>query len=211
MSIGAELLRFSDRKIALFDFESQRLNIQQDNLPFQCSIVIMQRGKVLGSHNHYIKWPNFYMSKDAATITRFQQSWVDNGDDPEYVLEIFEQYALDKDYLLGGHNIIGFDFPLWQLWRRALGKKPDWSPLPRSIDTHLLARAYKMGWKPDRENLLAWFHKVSDAHQKGVKTGLSLMAKELDIPFEEGRLHDGLYDLGLNAQVLWKLANLMEI
>ena len=211
MSIGSELLRFSDRKIALFDFETQRLNIQQDNLPFQCSVVIMQRGKVLGSHNHYIKWPGYKMGKDAATITRFQQSWVDNGDDPEYVLEIFEQYARDPEYLLGGHNVIGFDIPVWQLWRRALGKKPDWSAMPRVIDTHLLARAFKMGWKPDRDNLLAWFHKVSDAHQKGVKTGLSLMAKELDIPFDPDRLHDGLYDLGLNAQVLWKLANLMEI
>lgn len=211
MSIGSELLRFSDRKIAFMDLETQRLNIQQDNLPFQCSIIIMQRGKVLGSHDHYIKWPGYKMGKDAAAITRFQQHWVDNGDDPEYVLEIWEQYARDPEYLLGGHNYIGFDCPVWQLWRRALGRKPDWSSLDRTLDTHLLARAFKMGWKPDRENLLAWFHKVSDAHQKGVKTGLSLMAKELDIPFEEGRLHDGLYDLGLNAQVLWKLANLMEI
>lgn len=211
MSIGSELLRFSDRKIALFDFETQRVNTLQDNLPFQCSILIMQRGKILGSHNHYIRWPNFRMSKDAAAITRFQQHWVDNGDDPEYVLEIFEQYARDPEYLLGGHSVIGFDIPLWQLWRRALGKKPDWSPLQRTLDTHALSRAYKEGWKPDRENLLAWQYKVLDAYRKGVKTGLGVMAAEFKIDTDPNRLHDSAYDLHINAQVLNKLLYALEI
>ncbi len=211
MSIGSDLLRFSDHKIALFDWETQRLNLLLENLPFQCSIMVVQKGQILHTHNHYLKWPNFKMSPDAARITRFQQSWVDNGDDPEFVLDIFEQYALDETYLLGGHNIIGFDSPVWQMWRRALGRPTNWSANPRMLDTHLLARAYKMGWKPDRDNLEEWFQKVSNGYEKGVKTGLSLMAKELGVPFEESRLHDGIYDLGLNAQVLWKLANLMEI
>ncbi len=86
MSIGADLLRFSDRKIIVFDAETQRVNTAMDNLPFQWAYVITQRGKVIERHNHYLKWPDFKMSPGAAQITRFQQSWVDNGDDPLAVL-----------------------------------------------------------------------------------------------------------------------------
>jgi len=209
--IGIDLLRFSDRKIVLFDVECQRLNLLNDNLPFQLSYVISQHGKILERHNHYLKWPNFVMSPDAARITRFQQFWVDNGEDPRKVLEKWENYAMNESYLLCGHNALTFDLPVWQLWRRELGLKPDWSPAKRLIDTHLLSRAYKEGWKPDRANLLAWQYKVAGAYRKGVKTGLSLMAKELDIPVDENKLHDADYDLILNSALLWKLANLIEI
>jgi DNA polymerase III epsilon subunit-like protein len=213
--IGSDLLRFSDRKIVIWDKESQRLNLLDDNLPFECAWVVMQRGQVLSRHAYYLGWPvDEYcrrMSPDAARFTRFQRAWVENGDDPEFVLEAFESYAMDPQYLLAGHNVLGFDAGLWQLWRRALGRPVDWSFQSRLIDSHLLARAYKEGWKPDRENLEAWQYKVSSSHRKGVKTKLDIMAKEFDIPVDESKRHGAVYDLELNAAVLWKLINLMEI
>ncbi len=68
-----------------------------------------------------------------------------------------------------------------------------------------------MGWKPDRANLLAWQYKVAAAYQKGVKTNLTAMAEKLEIPIDKTRTHDGLYDIEINAAILWKLLNLMEI
>ncbi len=211
MSIGSDLLRFSDRPIIVFDAETQRLNTMDDNLPFQWAWIVARKGKIIERHNHYLKWPGFRMSADAARITRFQQSWIDGGDDPRAVLTKWEGYALNEDYLLAGHNALCFDLPVWQLWRRQFGLKPDWSPANRLLDTHLLSRAYKMSWRPDRDNLLAWQYKVAAAYQKGVKTGLGLMAKELGVPLDESRTHDGLYDIEINAAVLHKLLNLIEI
>ncbi len=212
MSVGADLLRFSDRKIVLFDFETQRLNLLHDNLPWQVAWCVTQRGRILSRHSYYLKWPGFVMSPDAARITRFNPEWVRNGDDPEFVLDAWESFAMASDEpLLAGHNVVGFDVPVWQLWRQELGRPVDWSPLSRTIDSHLLARAYKEGFKPDRENLLAWQYKVSGAHRKGVKTSLGVMAKEFEIPVDESQQHDACYDLTLNTAVLWKLINLLEI
>ncbi len=101
--------------------------------------------------------------------------------------------------------------PLWNLWREALGRKRTWEMMPRVIDTHLLSRAYKEGWKPDRENLMAWQFKVAAGYRKGIKTNLALMATELGVEFDPNRLHEASYDLGVNLQVYWKLVNLMEI
>lgn len=211
MSIGSDLLRFSDRKAFLFDFESQRLCLLEDNLPFEVSYMVADRRGTISTKTHYLKWPNFKMSADAARITRFQQSWVDNGDDPREVLEEFESYIFDPQYDICGQAILSFDVYIHQLWRRALGLKPDFSYLSRLYDTNLLSRAYKMGWKPDRENLLAWQYKVMAGYQKGIKTNLGLMAKELGMEVDESKQHGAAYDLQLNAFVHYKIINLIEI
>ncbi len=211
MSIGSDLLRFSDRPTFFFDKETQRLNLLDDNLPFEVSWMIANRKGVLKTETHYLKWPGFRMSADAARITRFQQSWVDNGEDPLAVLKLFESYLLDPQYDIAGQNILGFDTYVHQLWRRALGFKPDYSYLSRLYDTNLLSRAYKMGWKPDRENLLAWQYKVMAAYQRGVKTNLGLMAREFGMEVDETKQHGAAYDLQLNRFVHYKVINLIEI
>lgn len=210
--IGADLLRFQETPIIVADAESQRVNTMQANLPFQWAFVKTVKGKVLERHNHYLKWPNYRMSAGAAQITRFQQSWVDNGEDPQAVLEAWEKDALDPNVLLAGHNLLAFDVPLWMLWRRELGLPPIWRQvIPRVLDSHLLARAYKLGLKPDRDNLAAWFYKVYNHRVKDIKTNLTVMGKELGIDFDESRMHDGMYDIEVNVAVLWKLINMVEI
>ncbi len=215
MSIGSELLRFDDRKVLLFDFETQRLTLIEDNLVWDAAWVVADKwGKVLERHQYYLKWPPSFhdrMSPDAARITRFQRSWVDNGTDPEFVLDAFESYLLDDRYIVSGHQVMQFDLMLWQLWREALGRKRDYNPLSRVVDTNLLARAYKEGWKPDRSNLYAWQLKVANGFRKGVKTNLTLMATELGVTVDEGKTHGASYDLEINAAVYSKLVNLVEI
>lgn len=215
MSVGSDLLRFSDRKIVIYDAETQRVNVLADNLPFEWAWIVVQRGRVLSRHQYYLRWSDYKMSPDAARITRFNPEWVRNGDDPEFVLDAWESYAMDDSYLLCGHNVIGFDQEgPWRLWREALGRPVDWSPLYRTIDTHLLSRAYKEGWKPDRSSpdaFLAWQYKVSNAHRKGIKTSLGVMAKEFGIAVDEGKQHGAVYDLELNGAVLWKLVNALEV
>ncbi len=209
--IGSDLLRFSSRKILVMDLETQRVNTLVDNLPFQCSWIVTQKGRILERHNHYMKWPNFKMSAGAAMITRFQQSWVDNGEDPRKVLAKWESMAMSDEYLIAGHNFMGFDGRVWRLWREALGMKPDWSFQNRVLDTHLLSKAHLMGIKPDRTNLRGWQRKMMTVWDKNIKTSLTAMTKQLEIPIDETRTHDGMYDIELTSAVLWKLINLMEI
>lgn len=211
MSIGADLLRFSNRTIILADGECQRVNTQSDNLPFQWSWVKTRKGKIYERHDHYLKWPNYKMSPGAAAITRFNPAWVENGEDPRKVLELWEKDALDPEVMIAGHNFLCFDIPLWMLWRRALGLPPIWDVKYRTLDSHLLARAKKMDIKPDRTNLTAWFYKMASNYQTGIKTSLGVMAEELGIPVDKNRLHDAGYDLEINTSVLWQLIVTMEV
>lgn len=210
--IGSDLLRFSDREVVLFDYETNALNqMTPATLPFQCSWLVANRQRVVSTHDYYLRWLDYQMSAGAARVTRFNPEWVRNGDDPEFVLDAFESYALDESRLLVGHSILGYDSGIWNLWREALGRPRTWSFLPRIVDTHLLSRAWKEGWKPDRENLLAWQFKVAAAYRKGIKTNLTQMCKDLEIPIDETKTHSANYDLQLNVQVYWKLINLMEV
>lgn len=211
MSIGADLLRYSDRKLIIPDFETQRLNLMQDNLPFQLAWIVSDKTGILERHNYYFHWPNFRMSPDAAKITRFNPEWVKNGTDPEFILNAFESYLFNDKYDIASQNWLGFDIYIHKNWREALGKKPDYSYKNRVYDTNVLAKAYKLGIKPDRTNLLAWQYKLVDFKQRGLKTNLGGMAKELGMEVEEGRLHEAGYDLEVNDFVHRKLINMIEI
>jgi len=192
--------------------ETASLNLMMDNKPFECAWITIDRyGNLLSTHQYYLKWPNFRISADAARITRFNPAWVENGHDPEFVLNAFESYLLDPQYIIAGHALLSFDSRVHQLWRLALGHKRDYSYLPRLIDTNLLSRAYKEGWKPDRSNLLAWQYKVMAGFRKGIKTNLTLMAKELGVTVDESKMHSASVDLEVNAGVYRKLVNLVEI
>lgn len=222
MSVGSDLLRFAERPLLLADGESQRLNLMADNLPFQWSFTQAIRNRVVRNHDYYLRWPDFRMSPDAARITRFNPEWVRNGDDPEHVLEAWESHVRPDDPagpIFCGHNICGFDVYLWDLWRKHLGR-PTLFPLSaalrrRLLDTHLLARAWKEGWKPPTrfgtDEFYCWQRKVAKAHRKGVKTGLTQMCKDLQIAVDENQTHNAAYDLGINLAVYWGLVNQMEV
>lgn len=210
MSIGSDLLRFSNRKLLFADTETNGLNLMNMTLPFQVAWIVADRYKVLESHQYYLKWPDYRMGKWAGEITGFNPNWVRTGTDPEHVLRAFESYVMDDQYIIVGHNII-YDVYIYNLWRRQLGLKPNWEPLSRLIDTNLLARAHKEGWKPDRSNLKAWHYKALAGFRKGVKTNLTLMCKELGVPIDETKTHNAAYDLSVNWEVYRKLIQLVEL
>jgi DNA polymerase III alpha subunit (gram-positive type) len=210
MSIGADLLRFSNRKLMVLDTETNGLNLQHATLPFQVSYMVADRYKTHSTHDYYLKWPDYQMSKRAAEITGFNPNWVRTGTDPEQVLRAFESYLTDEQYVIVAHNGI-YDLYVYQLWRRAFGLKPNWEPLSRLVDTNLIARAYKEGWKPDRANLKAWNYKALAGFRKGVKTNLTLMAKELGVAIDEAKMHEASMDLRVTWEVYKKLINLVEI
>lgn len=210
--IGSELLRYAaQQEYVLFDFETSGLNLFYD-IPWQCSFIICTLDRIIESHDYYVKWDDLKVSRGAAAVTGFNyEEYKRLARDPKEILDIFETAIRPETRYPLGHNIIGYDTMIHQAWRRRLGLSADYSYLSRSLDTNALSKAYKKGIAVDRSNLLAFQFKMLNLHERGLKSSLSTMAKEFDIPFDERDLHKGHKDIELNWRVWRKLIWSVEI
>lgn len=210
--VGENSLRYDNRPIAVIDFETESINLATAR-PWQASWIIIENGKVTEEHDYFPWWSDLKISEGAARVTRFNfADYQAKSTNSWEVLEKLESYLYSDKYLIIGQNVLGFDTMIHQVFRRALGKKPDYSFLPRTIDTLALGRAYKYGIKkPQDKNLLAWQYSMLSKHGRGVKCGLSALAKEFDIPVDENKTHDGLYDVKLNYLVYKALIKALDI
>lgn len=208
-----DLLRYKiNRKYLVFDFECESLNLHYAK-PFQLSFIIGQNGKILEEHDYYIDVPDLKMSKEAAFITRFDWDvYNSKKKNKEYVLEKFEKYLYDPQYIVVGHNILNFDIYIHNTLRRICGKKPDFSYLDRLIDTNCLAKAIKCNIsKPKNDTMIQWMFRLSEFHKRGVKTSMKALLKEYDIEFEEEKLHSSIYDILMNYSLFCKLIWNIEV
>lgn len=207
------LLRFKKNlKYIIFDFETCNLNLLQDNDPWQLSFSVCEGKEVVQEYDLFPFWPDLKMGKGAADITRFNYfDYKKKSSDARECLEAFERYMFDKEYLLVGHNVLGFDVYIHQLFRKKLGLPKNYSYLDRIIDTNLLSKAYKLQMAPDHSNLLAWQYRINSIIQKGLKSSLGVMAKEFDIEYDKSKAHDGSYDCKVNKDLFIKLINTIDI
>ena len=210
MSIGASLLRFDkERKYLVADFETTGLNLGHSK-PFQISYALFTMDKVLETHNFFIQWDDLRMSKGAAEVTRFNfEDYQRRAIDGKAVLESFDSYLYDPSISLVGQNWLGYDCMIHALWRRALGGKEDFSYLARAFDTVALGKAFKKGMKPDTSDLLAWQYRMLGYREKGLKVNLAQLGRDLEIKFDDSKLHDAQEDILLTIavfrQLLWKI------
>ena len=208
--IGNELLRYDkNRKYLVWDLETTGLNLGYA-LPWQISFAVFTLYDVLLKQDFYIWWDNLPMSDGAAKVTRFDwDQYQLLSKEPDLILSTFDSYLYDPEIYSVGHNILGYDSMIHAVWRRKLGIKEDFSYLDRAFDTVALSKAFKKGIKPDRENFLPWQYKMGSLIEKGLKTNLAQMARDLQIEFDESRLHDARVDIQLNIdvfrQLLWKM------
>lgn len=210
--IGSGLLRYADnQRFGLFDIESEGLNLAFTR-PWQIAYIIFTNKTVEKVVNKHILWNDLNISDEAARVTRFdRQHYLSFAEDPHVVLAEFERDILDPTVIPVFHNGLGFDVYPLEVWRRACGKKTTWDYVSRCVDTNCLAKAYKKGIHPDRENFVAWQYKLQSFREKGLKTSLGVMAKEFGIPYDENKAHDALYDCDVNRQVFQKLIWSVEI
>jgi len=213
------LIRFNnDARLTFFDFETYSLNLNfLRNKPWQLGMVTVQNDKVLSEHDIIIKWPN-PPKFNAETVKRIFHCTVpelygrieQDGVEPEVAFEIFHN-EIEKADRIVGHNILGFDIYLLKEWYELMGKK--WNHLwTRFIDTNCLSKAMKLSIKvkPD-EDFMAWQYRLFHFIQKGLKTRLELMGKEMGIDHDYENLHDALVDISLNIKVFNKLKYQLEI
>lgn len=211
--MNSELLRFNKKqKYLVFDFETCNLNLASpDNKPWQLAFIIAQGADVIEKHDYYIKWDDLKISKDAEKITGFsRKKYNDKSVDASKVLDHFESFLYDEDYINLGHNILGFDIYIHNIFRRLLGKPTNYSYLDRSIDTLSLAKSIDKEIPYNKSEPLSVFQfKLNSFRQRGMSLNLASCCKKYDIDFDPSKLHDALYDITKNfdffTKMLWKI------
>lgn len=198
-------------KMCVFDFETENLNLFTSQ-PWQFACVQAFDGNIVNKRDIYIKWPTLNISKEAEIITRFDRArWEREGRDPKEVfLEINDVF--DASDFIAGHNVLGYDIHIYRNACKRLGIKP----LPihkKMIDTLACGKGLKLEvlYKPE-DNFLNYQKRLLNQiiMKKGFAT-LTAFCKYYDIKVDETRLHDALYDVEVNYQVLKKMLWNIEI
>lgn len=211
--MNSELLRFDKKqKYIVFDFETCNLNLASpDNKPWQLAFILAEGNKVVQKFDYYIKWKDLNISKDAEKITGFSRSKYNaNAVDAKEVLDHFETYLYNKDYINVGHNILGFDIYIHNIFRRLLNKRTDYSYLDRSIDTLSIAKAIQKEIPYNKNDSFSVFQmKLNSFRERGMSLNLASCCKKYDIDFDPSKLHDALYDITKNfdffSKMLWNI------
>jgi|TARA_B100002019_G_scaffold292234_1_gene314742 DNA polymerase III epsilon subunit-like protein len=207
--MNENLLRFKkDQNYLFFDFETCCLNLGSlDNKPWQLGFIVINKGKIVKKKDYWIHWDDLKMSDAAAKMTGWTQVMYNKkAEDAKKILAEFEHYLYDESYINVGHNILGFDIYIHGIFRRCLGKNPDYSYIKRSIDTLCLAKAIKNEIKfSQNDNFFNWQYRLNNMIDRKSKKKLMDLCKDYDISIDESKLHDAMYDIEQNYEVFKKM------
>ena len=210
--MNEQFLRFNkSAKFATFDFETECLNLYTAK-PWQFACVVGTNNSIVRKHDLLIRWDDLNISREAEQITRFDRlKWEAHAVEPKEAFELMNNEFEEADYIVG-HNILGYDIPVYRSACRKLGIKP--YPIEKkAFDTMACGKGIKLEifYKPG-QNFLSYQLQLANfpVMKRGFAT-LTAFAKLFDIPLEEGRLHDALYDVTINYEVLKKMLWQIEI
>lgn len=201
------------QKYLLYDYETESLNMALSR-PWQLAFAefTLEHDKIWGQER-YIWWDDLHVSQEAALATKFNYVFYKSKAEPgKAVLDDFEKYANDDQYIVMGHNTFGFDHYIHTRFRKGLGLKPNFAFLDRSIDTNCLARAWKFERPIDLKNLQQLMFKFTGEYKRGVKTSIKELAKEFGIEYDETKHHaSALYDIELTWEIFKKVLERVTI
>ena len=212
--MDSHLLRFKPKqRYVIFDFETSNLNICIDNPLWEIGYLLVEGNNIIEKHHYRIWWDNFKISKGAQQVTRFNyDDYKKTAKDPKVVLDDFEKYLYNEEYISIAHNCHSFDIYVHNQWRKKLGLKTDYSYLERCIDTNSVAKLIKLGVKEVKwENLMETMFRMSNFYQKGMKTNLTAMGKYYNIEFDYESLHSGINDTILLLEIWNRMKKEIEI
>ncbi len=200
------------QKIILIDAETEGLSLHLHR-PWQMAYSIWRDGKILKSRDLYPWYPDLDVNRRAAEITGFDWNvYREKAIDKELVWKEIAEYLYDDEFLVAGHNVIGFDF--YMIKRLGLDSG-DWRGFDfseRTLDTLCLSRMLHQGTRPDLNNFFGSQLKEIGRPPRGSKKAtLSAMADHFRVDYDKTKLHDASYDLFLNAQVMEKLIYALDI
>ena len=118
-------------------------------------------------------------------------------DDDPGVIYNGQTINIVKDYA-------GFDVYMHNLHRKLVNAKykSDFSYTNQLVDTLCLAKALKKRIKLNKDDdFLAWQYRLNHLIERGLACNLKQCCKDFDVPFDEKKLHDALYDIEVNFEV----------
>ena len=123
---------------------------------------------------------------------------------PNIVWEKFSEDLYDENNLIVGQNLLGFDVYMVNIWRKLMGRNPDYSFVSRIIDTKSLATAIAKQIPVDKEDFIGWQYRLLNYRERGLKTSQATLLKKYNIDHDPKRLHDALYDIEMNFKIFRK-------
>jgi DNA polymerase III epsilon subunit-like protein len=191
----SDLLRFNKKqKYCIFDTETESLSLASTK-PWQFSWLIYENGKITKTEDHFVYWKDLDVSADAARITRFDYSnWKRKARPAMEVLNAFESYLYDPEYLIVGANLFGFDIYVHNAMRRRLGLESDFSYIDRVLDIQAIQKGIYLGLKSVPKNRTAWQYQMHNFRKRGIKTSVKHLCGLYDIDYDENMAHDATTD-----------------
>lgn len=202
-----------NQKYIVFDTETEGLNLKYSR-PWELSYVLAQGTKILDRRQIYIDIPNLDVSPFIRRLTGFTDEKFDAKKiSPREALDEFSRFLYDDNYMLVGQNILKFDVWMLRILAELVGEKLDFSFMDRFMDTRFLAVAdLNQIAKPRNGQYLNWFYKLhNDTSLKRRGVGQKALLKKFKIPFEEKKLHDGLYDVEKNWEIFLELKKRLKL
>ena len=92
-----------------------------------------------------------------------------------------------------------------------MGRNPDYSFVPRIIDTKSLATAIAKQIPVDKDDFIGWQYRLLNYRERGLKTSQATLLKKYNIDHDPKRLHDALYDIEMNFKIFRKQLFDLEI
>jgi len=193
----------------IWDMETESLNLSLTR-PWQLAYVKLKNNKIVDRQNLYIDIHNLKVNPDAAKVTGFSWEIYNKKKLPaDHVVDIIQKDFIETDDLLVGHNILGYDIYILMNLYNYVGRKLDFRDfIYRCIDTLCMARGrfFEVQLPADERERLSFMYKMLGRYDKAFKGKLIDVAKSFNIPVDEKKLHDALYDVTINADVFKHLA-----
>lgn len=214
--MDGHLLRFKKNlKLCFVDIESYNLCLNlRYNCAWQIAIVNVVGDSIVEEEDIYVKWPQkeyLQIKPEIAMLNHHNPYTIEEkGISPKSAIDKIHRHLSSADYVVA-HNGLGFDLYLLRDFYRHFGMS--WHFIPeKMIDTRAIAQGIKTGHPYDgKTDLLAYQYCMINKRVRGVKTSLSVLAKENGIDFDPTKLHDALYDLRVNVALWNKLKHQIEL
>mgnify|MGYP003137066234 FL=1 len=210
--MNESLLRFNKKqRYVVFDTETEGLNLVTSR-PWQVAWLLVEGDKIIDKRDFFIHWPNLNVSEGAARVTGFSyDEYAKKSQPPNLVWEKFAEDLYDKNNLIIGQNLLGFDVYMVNVWRKLMGMNADYSYVNRIIDTKSLATAIAKEIPVERENFINWQYRLLNHKERGLRTSQATLLKKYNIDHDPKRLHDALYDIEMNFKIFRKQLFDLEI
>lgn len=199
------------QKYLIFDVESDNLNLAKVK-PWQIAWCLAEGNKITDTFDMYLDMPDFSIKPEIAKMNHFNKFAYDKKKKPmAEVWNLFKKELFNKDRIVIGQNLIGFDVYAIASLQKYLGEKPDYSYMERIYDTRPIGKAYKDGVPfPTSGDVLSWQYKIMHDRSSKTKSSQLYQLKNLGIEFDESKLHDAVYDIECTFKIFLELKKRMN-